>query len=219
MREKKCKGKSISKEFLEGLVAEVIKEFLNDNRGLEEVSQALYENQLQESPYRLALQRERDESRKKMENIMLAIEQGAPYAEFNSHYKELQAKVAEIDHDLDRDKAENPIFDKDDILATFKAIRKMGTLLEEGKAMLFRTFVNQVIVFNDRIEVVLNYKHSKKANSADILCPNGKAYSNEALPTDLYSKLHAVGQYVVISVKLKKDSVKEWSKRGKEKQI
>ena len=214
VREKKCKGRSISKEFLEGIVAEVIREFLGDDHGLEELSKVLYENQLQESPYRISLEKEREESRKKMENIMLAIEQGAPFADFNACYRELQDKVAKIDHDLDKDKAKNPIFEKEEILATFKALRKIGTLTDEGKAILYRTFVNQVIVFRDRIEVVLNYKHSKKANSADILCPKGKAYATDAQPTNLYSKLHAVGQYVILTVELKKDSVKQWSKKG-----
>lgn len=215
-KNKKCEGKSIGKEFFEGFVAEAIKEFLEDNQNLENISQALYENQLQDSPYRIALEKEKEESRKKMENIMLAIEQGAPYAEFNSRYKELQTRVAEINHDLDKDKAENPIFDKNDILATFKALRKMEMMTEEGKAILFRTFINQVILFNDRIEIVLNYKHSKNINSVDILCPKGSTYSTPAPANYLYSELHAIGENVVITVELTKDSVTEWRNKLKQ---
>lgn len=85
------------------------------------------------------------------------------------------------------------MFEKEDISAATKVIRKTEIITAEGAATLFNAFVNEAILLNSRMEIVLNYKPSNKVNTAEVLCPKDYAYSSTIFASSMYPNLHAVG--------------------------
>ena len=161
IKKKKCKASSIDKNLLENCVMDEIQEYLGDDKVLQEAAKYLYENQLSGTPYWKALQAKRDELDKKIENILSAIEGGAKFDVFQERFQKLDLERKSILSEIEKDKIDNPVLEQSDIYQLLRAYRKIDTASEEGKQILFKIFVKEVKVYNDKLEIFINFRPKK----------------------------------------------------------
>ena len=166
-KEHVCKAKSISKEKLESLVLSAIRDCLDNKANLEEICEILYQKQFQASPEKFSLEKELEESKKSMENIMRAIEQGAPFAEFKDRFLELKKKVNSIEQRKEINYAKRNVYQKQDFMEIVKLILNSKKMSTEAKSLIFNAFINCVEIYSDKINIV--FTQTIKANPVLVL--------------------------------------------------
>lgn len=161
-KEHVCKAKSISKEKLEDLVLKAIRDSLDDKVNLDEICETLYQNQLQASPERLSLEKELEENKRNMDNIMKAIEQGALFSEFKARYMLLQQNAEKLTQKL-KTFDNGKICSKDDIKMILAGILNIKQIDDSKKAILLSFFTKMVVVYDDHLEI--QFISTKTVNS------------------------------------------------------
>lgn len=158
---KNCPGSSIDKDLLEKTVLDEIQHYLSDDKLLKEAASYLYQNQLSGTPYRKALLAKRDELDRKIENILSAIEGGAKFDVFQERFQKLDLERKFILSEIEKDKIDSPILEESDIFQLLCAYRKIDTTTADGMQILFNIFVKEVKVYNDRLEIYVNFRSKK----------------------------------------------------------
>mgnify|MGYP002708036731 CR=1 FL=1 len=169
IKKKTCPASSIDKNLLETTVVDEIKRYLSDDKVLLEATKYLYENQISGTPYRKQLERKRNELDKKIENILSAIEGGAKFDVFQERFQKLDLERKKVLSEIERDKIDNPILEEADIYQLLRAYRTIYTTSEDGKQALVNAFVKEVKVYDDKLEIFVNFR-ARKAHKNRISC-------------------------------------------------
>lgn len=152
VKEHICKAKSISKDKLESIALEAIHDSFDDKMNLDELCEVLYQKQFQPSPERLSLEKELEENKKNMDNIMKAIEQGALYSEFKIRYMTLQQNAEKLSQKIQSIEG-NINYSKEDIKILLNEIHRLKQIDDGKKAMLLSSLIKLVVVYDDHIDI------------------------------------------------------------------
>lgn len=162
-RKHKCCLKDVRKEYVEGYVNYILNEILNDTELRMCIANACYlyykEAEGTSDSYEGSLIESIKEIDKKLKNMLKAIEAGV----FNEMTQEAMLRLQnekqdlEVELDKERIRKQNALQLDDIIHHIDRFVRN-----EMGKRALFDTFIDKVIVFNDKIAVTFHYNDDRR---------------------------------------------------------
>jgi len=158
---KPCVKVQNKKEQFEDFIINEIMRLLNTNGMIENIARQLiaYNDELQTNPKIAIYEKRLAEIDKAMQNIIKAVEQGF----FNQQSQErmliLESEKADLTWRLDGERLDVPIkLDLDETIFWFEQFAKGDPNDTKFKERLAETFVNKVIVWNNKILIVYNVK-------------------------------------------------------------
>lgn len=161
-RNKECDKKTVRKEWIENQVIDCILDILKDDKLLDKLAERIYEMQSEESFALKSLQSQLDEIKRKLKNIVDAIENGVYSDTTKQRLDELESQKKEIESQINDEQLSHPIIPQAQILFTLHNYRTIDTSTKEGKQRLIDGFVNSIYLYDDRFVITFNYKSQAK---------------------------------------------------------
>ena len=104
-----------------------------------------------------------NEVQKSISNILSAIEQGIFTSSTKQRLEELENQRKELEVEIAQESINRPMLDRDQIKFWFHRFRKMDISKPENRKRLIDSFVNAVVLYDDRVEFHLNFKKGAKS--------------------------------------------------------
>ena len=155
----------LKKKWIEDIVIDqILKCIWNDNL-IDDVTDLVMKMQRQENTAVSLLNKRLDEINKSISNILSAIEQGIITASTKQRLEELEGQKKEFEIEIAKENITRPTLDRDQIKFWFHRFRKADASKPENRRRLVDSFVNSIILYDDRIEFYFNFKKGAKTLS------------------------------------------------------
>ena len=116
--------------------------------------------------------------------MISAIEQGIITRSTKQRLDELESTRDSLETEIAKESMTHPIMDREFLQYWFKDFKKLNTDDLENRRMLINTFVNSVVLYDDRIDFYFNYKDNVKTLKLSEI----ESLSDLASPTPLEKK-------------------------------
>ncbi len=153
-RQNGCKKSMIGKEYLENLIISAIIEQLSDQQIMNTIVANLLKIQEQltkETPILNLLAKEKRQTEKAIKNIMTAIENGIITNTTTKRLKELEERQENLERQILLERSKTAVKYTDQEIRTY-----YGQALNLEPQMLINYLVKEIIVYDDRIDVIYN---------------------------------------------------------------
>ena len=153
-RQNGCKKSMIGKEYLENLIISAIIEQLSDQQIMNTIVANLLKIQEQltkETPILNLLSKEKRQTEKAIKNIMTAIENGVITNTTTKRLKELEERQENLERQILLERSKSAVKYTDQEIRTY-----YGQALNLEPQMLINYLVKEIIVYDDRIDVIYN---------------------------------------------------------------
>ena len=121
--------------------------------------------QRQENTAVSLLNKRLEEVNKSISNILSAIERGIFTPSTKQRLEELEDQKKEFEIEVAKENITRPTLDRDQIKFWFHRFRKVDASKPENRRRLVVSFVNSIILYDDRIEFYFNFKKGAKTLS------------------------------------------------------
>lgn len=121
--------------------------------------------QIQENSTLPLLNKRLGEVQKSIANILSAIEQGIFTPSTKQRLEELEMQKKDLEIEIAQESITRPMLDRDQIKFWFHRFRKMDASKPENRRRLIDSFVNSIILHDDRIEFYFNFKKGARTLS------------------------------------------------------
>ena len=156
-----CQLKPIRKEALEGYVCFRALEFLEREANIDRLATEIQKYQMSQSPLQKELEKSIEDTSRKMDNLMKAIEAGLSPIDIKARYNELMDRRTELEHELDEEKCKNPVMDIEDIKLLLSKCRNVIPETDKEKKMLIDLLVRSIVIKDDGdIDICYNFRES-----------------------------------------------------------
>ena len=109
------------------------------------------------------------ETEKSIENVLNAIEQGIITPSTKQRLEELEQRKQNLQIEIAKENIKKPVLTKEQILFWLQRFRNIDTDNTKHRKRLVDSFVNSVVLYDDRIEFFFNYKDGAKTLTLDEL--------------------------------------------------
>ena len=164
-RKRGCDKKAVKKKWIEDIVIDQILKCIWEDNLIDDVTDLVMKMQRQENTAVSLLNKRLDEVNKSISNILSAIEQGIITASTKQRLEELEGQKKEFEIEIAKENITRPTFDRDQIKFWFHRFRKADASKLENRRRLVDSFVNSIILYDDRIEFYFNFKKGAKTLS------------------------------------------------------
>ena len=168
-RKRGCDKKAVKKDWIENLVINQIIRVIWDDNLIEDITDMVMDLQKNENNVLPLLKKRQNEINKGISNILSAIEQGIFTPSTKERLEDLEKQKREIEIQIAEESIARPMLDRDQIKFWFHRFRKMDASKPENRKRLVDSFVNSVILYDDRIEFYFNFKKGAKSLSLEDL--------------------------------------------------
>ena len=168
-RKRGCDKKAVKKDWIEDLVIDQIVKVIWDDNLIDGITDLVMDLQKNENNALPLLKKRQNEINKGISNILSAIEQGIFTPSTKDRLVELERQKKEIEIQIAEESIARPMLDRDQIKFWFHRFRKMDARKPENRRRLVDSFVNSVILYDDRIEFYFNFKKGAKSLSLEDL--------------------------------------------------
>ena len=128
--------------------------FINDDSLIEMLVNKILSIQGKESPMLKSLKKQLAQTDTAIENMLNAIEQGIITKSTKKRLDELESAKENISH---------PLLTKEFLYLWFDGFKNFDVNKLENRKMLIDTFVNSVVLYDDRIDFDFNFKDNAKS--------------------------------------------------------
>ncbi len=153
-RKHNCKKEKISKDKIENLVVNKTVEFLQNDDIIESLVDILFDLQSEENTVLPQLERQIEEKKKEINNIVSAIQKGVASDTLIQRLTELEKEKSAYEEQLVKEKLIAPLFTKDEFRLALLNFRKIDTHTQKGKAKLIDTFIDRIYLYGDKIKII-----------------------------------------------------------------
>ena len=157
-----CHMKPIRKGWIEDLVIKQISEILHDDKLIDDIVHMFMEFQQKENTVIPHLEHKLAETKKAINNMLKAIEQGIITTSTKQRLDDLEDKRRNIENEIIKEKMKRPQLTAEQVRFWFEHMSKYDITVLEQRKRLIDTFVNAIFVYNDRIIFTFNYKRDAK---------------------------------------------------------
>lgn len=161
-RKKGCDKKAVKKDWIEEIVINQIKKIIFDDALMEAIADRVYQLQDQENSTVPLLKKQLAETEKGIENVLNAIEQGIITPSTKHRLQELEQRKQDLQIEIAKENIKKPIITKEQILFWLHRFRNIDTDNVKHRKRLVDSFVNSIVLYDDRIEFYFNYKEGAK---------------------------------------------------------
>lgn len=159
---KGCKKKTVKKEWIEDIVIAYIRKIIMDDKVLESLADCIMEHQKKENTVLPVLKKQLREVQKGIENMLTAIQMGIITPSTKERLEELEREKSYLSIEITKEELAHPKVERDEILFWLKRFRELDTTKLSHRRRLIDSFVNSIILFDDRMIFTGNYKDSTK---------------------------------------------------------
>lgn len=163
----KCKKKTIRKEYIETAVIAVTMAIFNDKKLIKSICNACYKLQDSESTVLPSLKKQLANNKKEIENVIKAIKAGIVTKTTKATLEKLEEEKEKLEVAISAEKIKRPTISRKEIEAWIMRFAGIDITNENQKQELINIFVNNVLVYDDRIVVMLNYRDGEKSITFD----------------------------------------------------
>ena len=164
-RKRGCDKKAVKKKWIEDIVIDQILKCIWDDNLIDDVTDLVMKMQRQENTVVSLLNKRLGEVNKSISNILSAIEQGIITPSTKQRLEELEGQKKEFEIEIAKENITRPTLDRDQIKFWFHRFRKADASKPENRRRLVDSFVNSIILYDDRIEFYFNFKKGAKTLS------------------------------------------------------
>lgn len=136
---------------------------------IEAIADRVYQLQGQENTTVPLLRKQLAETEKSIENVLNAIEQGIITPSTKQRLEELEQRKQNLQIEIAKENIKKPVLTKEQILFWLQRFRNIDTDNIKHRKRLVDSFVNSVVLYDDRIEFFFNYKDGAKTLTLDEL--------------------------------------------------
>lgn len=165
-RNKGCDKKAVKKDWIEDLVINQIIRVLWDDELIDSLADMVIDLQGKENTTLPLLKKQLSETEKSINNMLDAIQQGIITSSTKKRLEDLENQKKEIEINIAQESIKKPMLTKDQVVFWFERLRKVDITDIKHRKRLVDSFVNSIILHDDRIEFYFNYK--KGANTLSI---------------------------------------------------
>ncbi|MBQ4443277.1 MAG: recombinase family protein [Clostridia bacterium] len=156
-----CKLKAVEKQWLEDTVINTTWSLLADKgvvRYIAETLTRLHEAESKKNTNIKSLETQRQNALKASQNLIAAIEQGIITEQTKIRLKELEAKIAGLDFDIEQERQRSYTFLTADKIESYLNAVICGDIQEMSvRKLIVKTFVREVILDNDSVTITYNF--------------------------------------------------------------
>jgi len=171
-RRKGCAKKTVRKEWLENLVANItINEVLTDEN-IAHISQKafeLHEKERADKSELATLRNSLNEVQKTINNLMSAIEQGIITPTTKQRLTDAEMRKEELLAAISLEEIEKPKITRQQIEFYLRDIKNNIYDSKETNEIIINTFINAVYLYDDKITITYNYKENNNLKKIDIV--------------------------------------------------
>lgn len=168
-----CDKKTVRKKWIEDLVIDQIKRLINDDELIDRISDMAVQIQKKESSVLPILRNELAEVEKGINNLVNAIQMGIFTAATKQRMDELELQKSELTAKIGKELAVRPVLTKDVCICWFTQFRKLDTTKLEHRRRLIDTFINAILLYDDKMIITFNYKNGTKTVMFDEIEKSG----------------------------------------------
>lgn len=183
---KGCDKKAVKKDWIEEIVINQIKKIIFDDALMEAIADRVYQLQDQENSTVPLLKKQLAETEKGIENVLNAIEQGIITPSTKHRLQELEQRKQDLQIEIAKENIKKPIITKEQILFWLHRFRNIDTDNVKHRKRLVDSFVNSIVLYDDRIEFFFNYKEGAKTLTLEELSKSSDLL-NSAPPKNPFS--------------------------------
>ena len=165
-RNKGCDKKAVKKDRIEDLVINQIIRVLWDDELIDSLADMVIDLQSKENTTLPLLKKQLAETEKSINNMLDAIQQGIITSSTKKRLEDLENQKKEIEINIAQESIKKPMLTKEQVVFWFERLRKVDITDIKHRKRLVDSFVNSIILHDDRIEFYFNYK--KGANTLSI---------------------------------------------------
>ena len=158
-KHKGCDKKSVKKEWIENLTIELIKRIIFDDELIENLADMVMEVQGKENSTLPLLRKQYADTQKSIDNMLNAIQQGIITASTKERLEALEKQKSELSVQIIKEEMAKPLLTREQVVFWYHRFRKLDTKKLEHRRRLIDSFVNAIIVYEDRITFTFNYKN------------------------------------------------------------
>ena len=104
------------------------------------------------------LERQLEDVRTSIDNILKAIEMGVCTRSTKTRLEELEAEEERIKGDICREQLDSRLVTEDQIWYIFDKFRSMDLTMPQQRQRLFDSFLQSIVLFDDRLIISFNYR-------------------------------------------------------------
>jgi len=165
-----CSLKPVRKEPLEQFVVQTALEKVLNDRVIDLLADKLLEYQSKENTRLPVLQAELKEVKRRIDNLVAAIEQGILTPATKARMEELEQQREALETGILQERIEKPPITREQILFWFDQFRHGDPADIAFQEKVIDCFVNSIYLFDDRIVVNFNYQESgRKVSLEEVL--------------------------------------------------
>ena len=155
---KGCDKKSVRKEWIETVAVELAKKIIFDDELIDKIADTVLELLGSENAVLLLLHKQYAETQRAIDNLLRAIEQGILTASTKQRMEDLEREKASLSLQITKEEMSRPSLTKDKIRFWFCRLRKLDMKKPEHRRRLIDSFLNAIILHEDYLEFIFNYK-------------------------------------------------------------
>lgn len=153
-----CDKKTVRKEWIEDIALQLTMKILMSDEDLQKIADRIMELQKSENTLIPALERQLEDVRASIDNILKAIEMGVCTRSTKSRLEELEAKEERIKRDICREQLDSRLVTEDQIWYIFDKFRQMDLSMPKQRQRLIDSFLQSIVLFDDRLIISFNYR-------------------------------------------------------------
>ncbi len=189
---KGCDKKTVRKDWLENLVIDQICSIIFDDELIDNLADSVMELQSAENTNLPLLKKQYAETQRGIDNLLNAIQQGILTPSTKQRMEELEQQKSELSVQIMKEEMAKPTLTKEQIVFWFHRFRKLNTNKLEHRRRLIDSFVNVIVLYDDRITFTFNYKDGTKTITFADLEKAGLGSDINALAAPKIDKLQQV---------------------------
>ena len=153
-----CRKKAVRKEWIEEIAFKLTMKILMSDDDLQKIADRIMELQKAENTIIPILERHLEDIRTSIDNILKAIEMGVCTRSTKTRLEELEAEEERIKCDIEREQMGSQLITEDQIWYIFDKFRKMDLSMPKQRQRLFDSFLQSIVLFDDRLIISFNYR-------------------------------------------------------------
>lgn len=204
-RKHQCTKKVEKKDWIEELVVRFTVEYVLTDKNIDLIAtraMEMFEKESSDKTYLTGLQEELKDIKKKIKNLMTAIEQGIITSTTKERLEELESEKNHIEGQIAKEEMKKPLLTKERIMFWLLSFKSGDVNDLEYQRRVVDTLVNSVYVYDDgdkgrRIVFTFNISGQNTAtiSCSDIAC---SAPPNSANPNTLFIVKHCFGFVLIL---------------------
>jgi hypothetical protein len=159
---KSCDRKAVKKDWLERHVAQLIREYVLQDKMINRLADAILVLQKQENKTLPLLHKQLGDVVKRINNVLNSIEEGLANASVKLRLDELETKKEDIEIAIAKESIEQPMLTKDQIVFWISRFKDGDIDNLEYRKHLVDIFVNSIFLYDDEVVITYNWKDGTK---------------------------------------------------------